>query len=63
MPAHPLLSEADQLKKISTRLAALADLHPVVTDALLKIAETVSSTATLLEVLVATRLDHPPRPV
>lgn len=63
MPAQELLSEADQLKKVSARLEVLADLHPVVTEALLTIAGTVLSTATLLEVLVATRLDHPLRPV
>lgn len=57
MPAKALLHEAQQLKDVSGRLELLADEHPTVTDAILKICGTIRSTATILEVLVATRLD------
>ena len=57
MPAKALLDEAQQLKDVSGRLESLADKHPTVTDAILKICGTIRSTATILEVLVATKLD------
>lgn len=57
MPSKALLHEAQQLKDVSGRLELLADEHPTVTDAILKICGTIRSTATILEVLVATKLD------
>lgn len=57
MPSHPLLHEAEQLKEVSGRLELLADEHPTVTDALLSICGAVRTNATMIEVLVATKLD------
>lgn len=56
MPASPLLEEAQQLKDVCQRLELAVDLYPSVTEAVLTICGTIRSTATLLEVLVATRL-------
>ena len=56
MPSKALLDEAQQLKEVSGRLELLAEEHPTVTDAILKISGTIRSTATVLEVLVATKL-------
>ena len=57
MPSKALLHEAQQLKELSGRLELLAEEHPTVTDAILKICGTIRSTAAILEVLVATKLD------
>ena len=57
MPSKALLHEAQQLKKVSGRLELLAEEHPTVTDAILKICGMIRSTANVLEVLVATKLD------
>lgn len=57
MPSKALLHEAQQLKDVSGRLELLADEHPIVTDAILTICGTIRSPATILEVLVATKLD------
>jgi len=57
VPSKALLYEAQQLKDVSGRLELLADEHPTVTDAILTICGTIRSTATILEVLVATKLD------
>lgn len=56
MAFQALLDEVHQLHNISTRLEALAELHLPVSEALLTIAGNVRSTATLLAVLVATKL-------
>ena len=56
MPPKALLHEAQQLKDVSGRLELLADEHPTVADAILSISGTIRSTATILEVLVATKL-------
>jgi hypothetical protein len=55
MPFQAILHEVDQLLKVSTRLEGLADRHPPVSEALITIAGSVRSAATLLEVLVATK--------
>jgi len=57
MPSKALLHEAQQLKDVSGRLELLAEEHPTVTDAILTISGSIRSTATILEVLVATKLD------
>ena len=57
MPSKALLHEAQQLKDVSGRLELLADEHPTVTDAICTICGTIRSTATILEVLVATKVD------
>lgn len=59
MPSVAILHEAQQLKNVCQRLESLAEEHPSVTDALLTIAGNIRSTATLLEVLVVTKLDGP----
>ena len=56
MPSKALLHEAQKLKEVSGRLELLADEHPAVSDAILSICGTIRSTATILEVLVATKL-------
>jgi hypothetical protein len=55
MAFEAILDEVDQLHSVSTRLEGLAELHPPMSDALLKIAGNVRSTATLLAVVVATK--------
>ncbi|MGB8064063.1 MAG: hypothetical protein WCF26_19380 [Candidatus Sulfotelmatobacter sp.] len=56
MPPSAILREAQQLHNVSDRLDSLAGLHPVVSDALITISGSVRNTATLLEVLVATKM-------
>jgi hypothetical protein len=56
MPSNAILHEAQQLHKVSDRLDSLAEEHPVVSDALVTISGSVRNTATLLEVLVATKM-------
>ena len=56
MHLNTILHEAEQLHKVSARLDVLAEEHPVASEALLTISESVRNTATLLEVLVATRI-------
>ena len=55
---HPsaILHEALQLYNVSDRLNSLAEQHSVVSEALQTISGTVRNTATLLEVLVATKM-------
>ncbi len=57
-PIHlnPILHEAEQLNNVSDRLDVLAEEHPVVSEALITISGSVRNTATLLGVLVATRM-------
>ena len=51
--------EIEQLHGVSSRLEALAELHPTVTEALLTIAGTVRDAAVVLAVLIATRTPRP----
>jgi hypothetical protein len=57
MPSNPILHEAQQLHSVSDRLDLLAGDHPLVSDALITISGSIRNTATLLEVLVATKID------
>ena len=59
MPAKALLREAQHLKDVCQRLDLLAEQHPNVSDAILTISGNIRSTATILEVLVTTKLDGP----
>jgi hypothetical protein len=59
MAFEAILQEADQLNDVGTRLEGLAEQHPPVSEALITIAGSVRNTATLLEVLVATRGPKP----
>jgi hypothetical protein len=56
MPSNEILHEATRLHNVSERLDSLAEKHPVVSEALITISGSVRNTATLLEVLVATRM-------
>ena len=60
MPTIAILREARQPHQVSERLASLAENHPLVSEALLTISGNVRNTATLLEVLVMTRMGPPP---
>ena len=55
---HPnaILHEIQELYSVSDRLDLLAGQHPLVSEALLTISGSVRNTATLLEVLVATKI-------
>ena len=55
---HPnaILQEVRQLYNVSDRLEALAEQQPLVSEALINISGSVRNTATLLEVLVATKM-------
>ena len=56
MVFEAILDEVDQLRNVSARLEGLAEHHPPLSDALIKIAGNVRSTATVLAVVVATKL-------
>jgi hypothetical protein len=60
MPSTAILHEAQKLYAISDRLDTLADQAPLVSEALITISGSIRSTATLLEVLVVTRIGPPP---
>lgn len=62
MPSSAILHEAQKLHLISDRLDRLAGEHPVVGDALVTISGNVRHTATLLEVLVVTKMGPPLEP-
>jgi hypothetical protein len=50
-PFDDILKEVGNLNSVSNRLAALADLHPGVEEALMSVSGNVRNTATILEVL------------
>jgi hypothetical protein len=56
MSSIAILHEVKQLYNVSDRLGPLAEQHPVVSEALITISGSVRNTATLLEVLVATKI-------
>src|SRR5664279_2676258 len=58
MPMHrnAILDEVQQLYSVSDRLDALAEQHPLVSDALVTISGSVRNTASLLEVLVEIKM-------
>jgi hypothetical protein len=55
---HPsaILHEVQELYNVSDRLDSLAEQHPLVSEALITISASVRNTATLLEVLIATKI-------
>jgi len=55
-----ILEEARKLHSVSDNLDLIAEQFPPVTDALFSVAVSIRNTATLLEVLVATKLSPPP---
>jgi hypothetical protein len=62
MPQNRILQEAQKLHDVSERLDSLADEHPIVSEALITISGNVRHTATLLEVLVVTKMGPLPEP-
>jgi hypothetical protein len=56
MPGTAILREVQQFYSVSDRLDSLAEQHPLVSEALISISGSVRNTATLLEVLVATKI-------
>jgi hypothetical protein len=56
MHSNAILHEVHQLYNVSDRLDTLAEQHPLVSEALITISGSVRNTATLLEVLVATKI-------
>jgi len=56
MSSIAILREVKQLNNVSDRLDSLAGQHPLVSEALITISGSVRNTATLLEVLVATKI-------
>ncbi len=56
MPPSAILQEAQQLYSVSDRLDLLAEQHPLVAEALITIAGSVRNTASLLQVLVETKM-------
>jgi hypothetical protein len=56
MSSQAILNEAQQLHNVSDRLEGLAELHPQVSQALITISGSVRQTASLLKVLVATKM-------
>jgi hypothetical protein len=59
MPSTEILREVQHLYGVSDRLDSLAEEHPIVSEALLVISGSVRNTATLLGVLVATKMTLP----
>jgi hypothetical protein len=57
MPTSAILNEVTKLYNVSNRLDSLAEEHPQVSEALITISGSVRNTATLLEVLVATKME------
>jgi hypothetical protein len=55
---HPnaIVHEIQQLYNVSDHLDSLAEQHPLVSEALITISGSVRNTATLLEVLIATKM-------
>jgi hypothetical protein len=56
MHTTAILQEVHRLYGVSDRLDTLAEEHPIVSEALFVISGSVRNTATLLEVLVATKM-------
>jgi hypothetical protein len=56
MHSNAILHEAQQLHDVSDRLDLLAGQHPLVSETLISLSGSVRNTATLLQVLVATKM-------
>jgi hypothetical protein len=56
MPSTTILQEAQKLHDVSDRLDSLADEYPLVSEALLTLSGNVRHTASLLKVLVVTKM-------
>jgi hypothetical protein len=58
MPPTAILYEIQKLYDVSDRLDSLSEQHPLVSEALIAISGSVRNTATLSEVLVATKMER-----
>jgi hypothetical protein len=56
MDSNAIVHEVQQLYTVSDHLDSLAGQHPLVSEALIGISASVRNTATLLEVLIATKI-------
>jgi hypothetical protein len=56
MDSNTILHEVQQLYNVSDRFDLLSEEHPLVSEALITISGSVRNTATLSEVLVATKI-------
>lgn len=56
MAFEAIMAEVDQLNLTGDRIEGLAEHHPIVSEALITIAGNIRSTATVLAVLVETKL-------
>ena len=56
MVFETIMAEVDQLNQAGDRIEGLAEHHPPVSDALISIAGNIRATATVLAVLVETKL-------
>lgn len=56
MPIEAILCEVERLHDVSERLAVLAEKYPAVSEALMIISGSVRNSATILGVLVATKM-------
>jgi hypothetical protein len=56
MPSTAILQEVERLYGVSDRLDSMSEQLPLISEALLVISGSVRNTATLLEVLVATKM-------
>jgi hypothetical protein len=59
MPFEAILHEVEQLHDVSERLVVLAEQHPPVSAQLMTISGSVRNAATVLGVLVATKMTRP----
>jgi hypothetical protein len=59
VPFEAILREVEQLREVSDRLVILADQHPLVSEALMTISGSIRNNATVLGVLVATKMARP----
>jgi hypothetical protein len=57
MPSKAILQEVRTLKDVCQRLEALAEKHAHITEPLMAICGTIQNSATILEVLVTTKLE------
>jgi len=59
MAIEAILREVEHLHSVSTRLEALAEQHPHMSQEIVTVAGNVRNSATILELLVATRGSQP----
>jgi hypothetical protein len=58
MPSSTILLEVDRLHDVCGRLDTLAEQHPTMSEALMVITGNIRQTATLLQILVVTKMSQ-----